>query len=132
MFFVKTPGDSTAHHSLLRSILIHQNTHRSMKNTYTPSKQMKGCKNIFAVPTKTDSRSSETQKRLYASPNGTAFKLLAKHSITSELLQPNQSDSSLSSCRSSQTSVLDQQMNIDTQSFNLDDFILSLYWPPRL
>jgi hypothetical protein len=33
------------------------------------------------VPTKTDSRTSETQKRMY-SPNGLVFKLIAKDAVT--------------------------------------------------
>ena len=94
-----------------------------MQNTYTPSKQMKGSKNIIVVPTKTDSRSSETQKRLYAAPNGAAFKFLTKSSVS---FGPDQGNFiPPPSGRTSPTSVLDQQMNMD-HNFDLEEWVLSI------
>ena len=106
----------------LFSVIIDRTTktiNRTMQTNYTTDKQMIR-KNITVVPTKTDSRSSETQKRLYASPNGAAYKLLTRSIITSDLLETYQGDSLLHSGRTSPTSVLDQQMS------NLEDWILSV------
>ena len=46
---------------------------------------MKYASEIIRVPTKKDSRTSETQKRMYSNPDGIAFELMAKDPLTSTL-----------------------------------------------
>lgn len=65
------------------------------------------------VPTKTDSRTSDTQRRMYSRPNGVAYQLLTKDAVTyalEELYRYGQLDLS---GKVSPTSVMSQSMSSD-------------------
>ena len=61
---------------------------------------------VVTVLTKTDSRSSDTQKRMYASANGAAFRLLTRDAVTTILDNLNQDDQVQCCGRKSPTSVI--------------------------
>jgi hypothetical protein len=62
--------------------------------------------NEFIVPTKTDSRTSETQKRMYGRPDGLVYRFITKDAVTVSLEEWQEYNRLYLSGKASPTSVV--------------------------
>ena len=81
---------------------------------------------VITVLTKTESRSSDTQKRMYASPNGIAYRFLARDTITSLLDNLNQFNQEHCRGTDSPKSVIVDKLEETIQGIDLDDVVIAI------